>query len=72
MIFQNVAKIKFVLWQPGYYNLLTEKKDIRKFTLWSTHFLENELLLSISRHSLQTPFLDDILSVILYRQIQLF
>ena len=36
--FQNVAKIKFVLWQPGYYNLLTEKKDIRKFTLLKCSF----------------------------------
>ena len=24
-----ILKIKFVLWQPRYYNLLTEKKDKR-------------------------------------------
>ena len=63
MIFQNVGKIKLVLWQPGYYNLLTEKwykNGCPRF--WSAHFLENVLLLSISRNSLQAPFLDNILS----------
>ena len=38
------------MWQPRYYNLLTEKKRIRKFTIL------------ISRNSLQTSSLDDILS----------
>ena len=47
------------MWQPGYYNLLTEKR-IRKFTLLKYSFSWKVLTLSISRNSPQTPFLDDI------------
>ena len=52
-------KSKFVLWQPRYYDLLTEEET---FTfLKYLFFSENVLLLSISINSLQTLSLDDIL-----------
>ena len=44
--------------KPRYYNWL---KKIRKFTFLKYLFFENILSLSISRNSLQTPSLDDIL-----------
>ena len=53
------VKSKFVLWQLHYYNWL--KKMIRKLTFLKYSFFENALLLSISRNSLQTPSLGDIL-----------
>ena len=53
------VKNKFVLWQPHYYDWL--KKVIQKFTFFKYSFFENVLLLSISRNSLQTPSLDDLL-----------
>ena len=52
-------KSKFVLWQPRYYDLLTEKKDKKTFLKYS--FFENALLLPISWNCLQEPYLDDIL-----------
>ena len=48
-------KSKFVLWQPRCYNWLKNDKKIQ--------VLENVQLLWISRNSLQTPSLDDILLV---------
>ena len=59
MIFKMRLKSKFVLWQPPYYDCL--KKIIRKFTFLKYSFFKNVLLLSISRNSLQTSSLDDIL-----------
>ena len=52
-------KSKFVLWQPRYYDLLTEEETF-KFLKY-LFFSENVLLLSISINSLQTLSLDDIL-----------
>ena len=40
MIFQSVGKIRFVLWQPGYYNLLTEKKDKKVYAFEVLIFLK--------------------------------
>ena len=37
IILKMWVKSKFVLWQPCYYNLLTEKKK-KNSRLWSTHF----------------------------------
>ena len=52
---QNV-KSRFVLWQPRY-NLLTEEKD-KKIYIFKHSLLENILLLSILRNSLEEPSLD--------------
>ena len=59
MIFKMWVKSKFVLSQPRYYNWL--RKIIRKLTFLKYSFFENVLLLSISKNSLQTPYLDDII-----------
>ena len=59
MTLKTWVKSKFVLWQLHYYNWL--KKMIRKLTFLKYSFFENVLLLSISRNSLQTISLDDIL-----------
>ena len=58
------VKIKLVLWQPRYYNLLIENKDKKIYVFEVLSFLENDnfLLLSISKKSLQTLSLDDIFS----------
>ena len=59
--FKNMGEKKIVLWQQRYYNLLTEKKNKKIHGCKVLIFFENVLLLSISRYSLQTPSLDDIL-----------
>ena len=59
MILKVWVKSKFLLWQPRYYNWL--KKMIRKFRFLKYSFFEKVLLLSVSRNSLQTPSLDDII-----------
>ena len=56
------VKSKFVLWQTRYYNWL-KKKIIREFMFLKYSLFGNVLLLSISRNSLWTPPLDDILLV---------
>ena len=57
MIWTMWLKNKFVLWQPRYYKLLTEKKDKEVQVFWSTDFFGILLLLSIPINYLQTPFL---------------
>ena len=59
VILEMRVKSKFVLWQPFYYNWL--KKIVIKFTFLKYSFFENVLYLSITRYSLQTPSLDNIL-----------
>ena len=54
IIFKMFVKSKFVLWQPRYYNLMTEK-GIRKFTLFNSREYNVVLIF------LKTPSLDDIL-----------
>ena len=65
IVLQILVKSKFVLRQPGYYNLLTEKKkgsgNLRLWITNFTHFFENILLLSILRNSLQPSSSDDTL-----------
>ena len=60
MILKMWAKSKFVLCQPRYYNLLTEKNYKKIHVFEVLIFFEDVPLLSISRNSLQTPSLDDI------------
>ena len=61
IVLQMWVKSKFVLRQPRYYNLLTEKKWLENLRFWITHFFENILLLSILGNSLQPPSSDDTL-----------
>ena len=49
------------MWQSGYYNLLTEEKGKKIYVFEALIYFENMLLLLISRNSLQTSSLDDIL-----------
>ena len=51
------------MWQPSYYNLLTDKKDkkLHVFEVLIFFFFENILLLLVLRNSLQTPSLVDII-----------
>ena len=49
-----MGKCKCVSWQPGYYNLLTDKKDKIIYVFEVLIFFENILLLTVSRNSLQT------------------
>ena len=58
MIIKMWGNVNF-LWQPGYYNLLNEKKDLKKSRCWNTHFFESILLQSISRNYLRPPSLDN-------------
>ena len=51
MILKLCLKIKFVSWQPCYYNLLTEEKN-KKNHVFEVKYFENVLLRSISRNSL--------------------
>ena len=52
MILKMCLKSEFVLWQPRYYKLLTEKKDKKTNVFWNTHIFENVLLLLIRRNYL--------------------
>ena len=71
MIIKMWVKSKFGLWQPRYYNLLTEK-SIRKFTFLKYSFFGNvNVILSISRNCVQIPPLDNI-GKILHCQIKSF
>ena len=54
------VKSKFVLWQPRYYILLTEKKDMKVHVLEILIFWKCTVILSISINSLQIPSLEDI------------
>ena len=49
------------MWQQSYYNLLTEKKDKKIHVFEVLIFFENILLVLVSRNSLQTPSLVDII-----------
>ena len=53
------VKSNFFLWQTGYYNLLTEKKDSKIHVFEVLLFFVNVMWLSISRNSLQALYLDD-------------
>ena len=60
IVFKIWVKSTFVLSKPRYNNLLNEKKG-KKFTFVKHSFLENILLLSSLRNSLQIPSSDLIL-----------
>ena len=61
MVSKMWMKCKFALCQPGYYNLLTKKKKEKENScFWSTHFFEDVHVMSISRNSLEAPFLNNI------------
>ena len=53
------VKSNFFLWQTGYYNLLTEKKDSKIHVFEVLLFFVNVMLLSISRNSLRALYLDN-------------
>ena len=61
MIFKMWVKSEFDLWQPGYYNLLIEKKGEENLHFWSTYLFENVLLPPISRNSVQVTSINHIL-----------
>ena len=62
IILKMRVKSKFILWQPRYYKNRSDWKTEKKIHVFVVLiFFENILLLSISRSSIQTPYLDDIL-----------